>query len=162
MASAVRSGGSLGRPLEHGGPVGHLEGVVGQHPQRGLVEEAQRVERVVPGVALVGHVAVEHAERAGLGAALLVLEGAEQRRAVGEAPLGEEAADLEIGVHAFLGPAEDLHHDLVAEHGRRVALLDRRASDREVGAVADDAAQLGRGRRAQLALRRSSRTCGCA
>ena len=36
-----------------------------------------------------------------------------RRADVLEAHLGQAPADLEVGVHALLGPAEDLHHDLV-------------------------------------------------
>ena len=43
-----------------------------------------------------------------------------------EAHLGEVATDLEVGVHALLGPSEHLHHDAVAEPDGAVGLLHRK------------------------------------
>src|SRR5207245_5510257 len=56
-----------------------------------------------------------------------VLEGARKRRDLAEVRLlREKAAHLELGVHAFFEPAEDLQHQPLAEDDRVVALLGHR------------------------------------
>ena len=53
------------------------------------------------------------------------LEGdaAEERRSGREPAPGEKGAHLQLGVHAGLQPADELHDHLVVEHQRSVALL---------------------------------------
>ncbi len=142
-------GGQIGRPRrEVGELLGHGAGGV-------LVVEGELVEGVVPRVTLVGHVGVEHTERARLGAhAPLVLEGPEERRGVGEVGLGEIPADLQIGIHTLLGPTEHLHDQPTAEHGRAVALLGSEELHAEVvgGGVGQRLAEPRGGRRAHLGV----------
>ena len=47
-------------------------------------------------------------------------------------PAGEEPQHLELGIDARLQPPEDLQHRLVAEHDRRVGLLDAHRAHRRV------------------------------
>src|SRR5438067_10355980 len=90
-------------------------------------EMGQGVERVLPGVALVRHVSLQDRDRHGLALGAAVLEAPRQWRDLAEARLlGEEPADLELGVHPFLEAAEHLQHQALAEDHRVVALLGHR------------------------------------
>ena len=143
------------------GALGHIVGnarklELGQHDRRGvcvpgrvlgavlarqrpLVQAPELVARVRPGVALVGDDLVQDRERARLAARRRVLERAEHHGGVGEPGRVEVQPELEIGVGARLGTAEDLEDDLVAEHDRGVGLLgaEQVRLERSVG-LADD------------------------
>src|SRR5438874_13546864 len=60
-------------------------------------EMGQGVERVLPGVALIGHVSLQDRDRHGLALGAAVFEAPRQWRDLAEACLlGEEPADLEL------------------------------------------------------------------
>ena len=87
-------------------------------------EAAEGVQRVAPGVPLVGDELLQDAERHRLVAAVADLQRAGDPRAVAEVGLlGQEAADLEVGVDPRLQLAEELQDQPVAEADRGVALL---------------------------------------
>ena len=107
VGSAARQGGRL-----ESGEVGTGE------------EMGQGVERVLPRVALVRHVALQDRDGHRLALPAPVLEAARQRCDVGEGRLlGQEPSDLELWVDAFLEPPEDLQHQPLSEDHRVVALL---------------------------------------
>src|SRR4029077_12591484 len=87
-------------------------------------------QREGPGVALVGNVGLEDAERSRAPTGEAVLEAARHLGDVGEVALGQEASDLEVRVHALLEAPAELHDQPLAEADRVVALLD--APDRDV------------------------------
>ncbi len=105
--------------------------MLGRGAQAQLVERAVQVlGRVDPAVALVAHEAEHRGERGGLAVGAGPLDRAEQRRGVGEARLlDQEAADLDLRLHARRELAIGLEDRAVADHRGRVALLDRRALD---------------------------------
>ncbi len=90
----------------------------------GLVEVAlQRLDHVVPGVALVRHEGEGGGQRRRLAVAVLdraVVGG----RVLVAGDLGQEARHLDVGLRAGAEPAVDLQDHLVAEGDRDVALLD--------------------------------------
>jgi hypothetical protein len=81
------------------------------------------LERELPAVPGVGQVLLQDAERR-VEQPALVLVPARQRGDVREAALGQEAQQLELGVHARLHAPERLEDQLVAEDHRGVGLLD--------------------------------------
>jgi hypothetical protein len=83
----------------------------------------QRVEREVPAVGRARQVLLQHAER-GVHQPPVVLEPAGDRRDVREVALAQEAQQLELGVDARLDAPERLQDQRLAEHDRRVRLLD--------------------------------------
>ena len=108
------------RPAEHG--------ALAQLGRRLLEVEVELVEHVGPRVALVGAVAVGEGHRVGaVGPA--PAQRAEQRGPVVVADLAQVAGHLQLEVLAVLQPAQQLHHDLVVDHDRRVRLLDRQDAD---------------------------------
>ena len=107
--------GSDGGPSS-GGPVGHLERVVGQHAaaptrRRGRGRRACSARRRPRW----GRSALITPMVRGSPVPFWYSRAPSSGAVCSKSPLGEEAADLEVGVHALLGPAEHLHHDLVAE-----------------------------------------------
>ena len=109
-------------------------GALGLRDEPRLLELAvEVVERPAPAVALVG----DEAEEGGVGRGLAVradaLDRAQERRGVPEVRhVGEEAADLDLGVDAGLEPAVGLHDHPVADQDRAVALLGTEAAHRRV------------------------------
>jgi hypothetical protein len=73
---------------------------------------------------------------------------------VREAVLAQELADLEVEAGALLQPAVQLHHDVTAEHQRRVALFRAEQAALPVVHLAEQAGAAGRGRAVQLAVHR--------
>ena len=73
------------------------------------------------------------ASAVGVPSAADMLDRAQQPRRVGEAgDVGEEAAELELGVQAGLEPAVDLEQDAFVDHEQAVALLGADPADRRV------------------------------
>ena len=109
-------------------------GALGLRDEPRLLELAvEVVERPAPAVALVG----DEAEEGGVGRGLAVradaLDRAQERRGVPEVRhVGQEAADLDLGVDAGLEPAVGLHDHPVADQDRAVALLGTEAAHRRV------------------------------
>ena len=117
---------------------------VGEH---GVEVAVERVERELPGVALVGDELEQRADRARLVGADRVLEHARERAATPLKPvLGEELADLELEVRALLDHAEQLEHELVAVDDRRCCSARRSPGERTSGVSAATAPQRGRAR----------------
>ncbi len=86
----------------------------------GFVSEL--LERQLPAAHAVREELLHDAQR-GAERAAVVLVPAVERGDVREPARGEEAQQLELRVEPGLQLAEDLHHQLVAEHERRVRLL---------------------------------------
>ena len=85
---------------------------------------------VVPARPLVGDEPLEDAEHQRLGLALLVKQGpGAPGNPVELRLLGEELADLEVGVDPRFEPPEDLEDQPIAEEDRRIALLERADDD---------------------------------
>ena len=94
----------------------------GQRRQR-AVAGGQPLQQPAPAVVRVRHEILHHGQRPRPGA-IAVLQAAEQPRRVPEGgALGEEARDLDVGIHAGGQPPKVLEDDRVAEEDRRVALL---------------------------------------
>ena len=89
-----------------------------------LVDEAvERGAGDAPGVALVLDEGVHHRQRAAV-FMLQQLDAAEQRRRVLEMrDVGQEAADLDLGMNAGGDTAQDLHHVFAVHDHARVGLL---------------------------------------
>ena len=89
-----------------------------------FVVSAENAEDILPALALVGDQRLEQRERRGLESRPEVLERTQGLRHLREpGPLGQEPADLEVGVHAGIEAAEQLQQDLLPEHDVRVTLL---------------------------------------
>ena len=86
-----------------------------------LEEALEVLERVAPAVALVRHVGLQQRERQRVRSSCRqVLDRAGHRHAVRELRhLGEEAADLELGVHAGAQPPVALEEQALAERAPR-------------------------------------------
>src|SRR4029077_19631088 len=107
-----------------------------------LQKSGQRIQRVLPGVALVGHVPLEHGQADGFAGLPAVLEAPRQRRDLGEVRLlSQKPAHLELGVDAFLEPAEHLEDETLAEDDRVVALLGHRQRRLETNRLRSPEAQ---------------------
>ena len=112
--------------------------------ERALEEPHELVERVLPGIALVGDEPLQEADRDRLPAAAVILDRARRGRHVREARAGEQAGQLDLGVRARLDPPEHLQHRPLAERDRAVGLLGAERRGIELGAVAHQPAQLAR------------------
>ena len=88
-----------------------------------LEERAHRVERVLPHVALVGHVLLEDAERRRFVARGPIGEPAADLGRVFEATVGQGNADLQLRVNARLEAPEQLQDHPIPEDDGRIALL---------------------------------------
>ena len=94
---------------------------------RSAEEVCERVEGVLPGVALVGHVPLEDRDRHWLTLAAAVLQAPGERCDLREVRLlGQEPANLELGVDPLFQAPEDLEHQAFAEDHRVVALFGHR------------------------------------
>ena len=123
---ADRSHGSL---REVGGArlhqaAGQLGWLLGGGRLETLEVVGERGQRVLPGVALVGHVALEDGQGQRLASLTPELEAARNRCDLRKVRvLREEPADLELRVQALLEPARDLEDQALAVNDRVVALL---------------------------------------
>ena len=99
-----------------------------------LKEVAQDVQGVFPGIALIGHKAVEDAQGDGLSMVGAVLQSSGHRGAVDERGFfGEKEADFQVQIHPFFHPAQKLQDEPVAEDDGGIALLGLRDSGSETG-----------------------------
>src|SRR6202166_2926450 len=109
-------------------------GVVGfAAGERGFEKAAQRIERVMPGVALALDEGVEHSYAGGDAILRAILEGSRERSTVGESLPSEERIDLDFRVNAWLHAAVDFQDESVSEHDRAIALLGFQNRGSEIG-----------------------------
>ena len=93
--------------------------------QHALEVAIERRERRGPRHAFVVHQLLHRRQRRRLlGRRAAILDGGEHARHVRRAALGEEAAELELGIGAGLDLPIDLEQHLVADEHRRVGLLE--------------------------------------
>ena len=130
---------------QRGGLHGALSG------ERALEEQDHLVERVGPGIALVGDVPLEEPDRGRFAAPAVVLDRRRGGRDVLEAEPREEAGQLRVRVRPRLDPAEELQHQALPERDRGVGLLGAERHRLQPGAVADQPPQLRRPRRCERA-----------
>ena len=77
------------------------------------------IECVIPGVAFVRNISLEHAQRHRLSTVAPVLDVTRDRWHLdGGRLLGEDAADLQVRVHSLVRPAEQLQYQLVTVDDR--------------------------------------------
>jgi len=108
----------------HQGLGGHGRGLAPPAREDAVEIAAQGVQAVPPGVAFIRDEFLEDAERRGLAAPFLDLQGAGHAGGMPEVgPLGEETADLQVGIDPRLQLAEDLEDQPIAEPDQRVALI---------------------------------------
>ena len=99
-----------------------------------LKEVAQGVQGVFPGIALIGHKAVEDAQGDGLPMGGAVLQSSGHRGAVDERGLfGEKETYFQVQIHPFFRPAHELQDEPVAEDDGGIALLGLHDGGRERG-----------------------------
>ena len=112
---------------------GRLAGVVRRGTGGGaFVVAGEFVEGPLPAVAFVFDEALEHGDGDGFGAFCGEADVAEEGRDAGEVrDLGEEAADLGVGIFAGLEAAKELHDELGVVEDRGVGLLGRAGACRE-------------------------------
>src|SRR5436190_19311833 len=147
---AVQLGGARGERLDER-QVGRMVLVLAQP----LDEALEIRERVAPGIALVHDVRLQQRHGGGLAAAgRQVLDRAGERHAMLETrDLGEEAADLELRMHALPDAAEALEEQAIAKRHRGIGALRVQRAQREARhLVARDACELRRRREAQRTL----------
>jgi hypothetical protein len=111
------------RQLEQG-MVGHRDAPLEMLLEGPIEVGPDLMERIAPGVAGVRHELLQDRDRRRLAPTGPVFERAGDRCGVREArPLRQEATDLEVGIHAFGDPPDDLQDQAVPVHDRSVALL---------------------------------------
>ena len=94
-------------------------------PRRAFVVIRQGVQSKGPGVALVGNIGLQNCETAGLGRGAGVFHVTGDGGRIGEEGIrGQEGADFDIWINAFLQAPEKFQHQALAKYSRRVALLD--------------------------------------
>ena len=129
--AAGRLGDRLPGQIDQGSALGLGERTLGASI-RLLVVSGQFAEGVFPAGPLIGDEPLENPQHQGLGPLSLVDQGpGGLRDPVELGLLGEEPADLEVGVDARLEASKDLEDQAIAEEDRRVALLERASGDRQ-------------------------------
>ena len=133
--SALGSSGlKAGSPASEASAVVQLRGDRAEAAELG--QEGRRIggdliQRQLPAADGVGEEALRDAQRGAEGPALVLVPPL-QRGDVRELAAGEELQHLELGIDAGLQAPEHLEHGLVAEHDRRVGLLDAHRAHRRV------------------------------
>src|SRR5579864_8085915 len=99
-------------------------GVLGFPPRKRSFEKAaERIEGVMPGIALVFHEGVEHRDAGGKAILRPILDRSCERGAVRETLLCEEGIDLDLRMDAGLDVAVDFQDESVSENDGAIALL---------------------------------------
>ena len=129
----------------------------------GLQISLQVVERVAPAVALVWHEGLQQRQgrrfTEGFSASRRILHRSGDRHAVGEfRHLGEEAPDLELGIHARPQPPVALQKQALAQRHRGIGRLRLQPAHRQRGEIAarDLAESIGRSKADGAALGRQA------
>ncbi len=119
----VRRGGEqVGSAL---GPLGGGAAGLAGAGDHGVVVEAERLERHLPGIALVREQLGAHGDGDRVPGGSFQLDRAEHVGDPREPRPGERTADLQLGVLALVHTADQLHHGGVADGDARVGLLPR-------------------------------------
>ena len=91
----------------------------------------EQAEGPLPPLALVRHQLLQDRQRGGIGPRLAILQRSERLRGPGEGGLlGQEPANLIVGVDPRFQAPKNLEEEAVAEDERRIALFHRAAADR--------------------------------
>src|SRR5205085_5872219 len=82
------------------------------------------IERMPPGVTLVGYVSLQDADSRAIAFPGSILDGTSNGRSISEPnAFGQKRSDFQVRIHSFLSPPEKFQYVLIAENDGRITLF---------------------------------------